>query len=32
MKSEKLNEKQIAELEEILEIVKMTEQKAREMC
>lgn len=32
MKPEELNEKQIAELEEILEMVKVTEQKAREMC
>ena len=32
MKQPELNEKQIAELEEILEIAKITEQKAREMC
>lgn len=29
---EKLNSQQIAELEEILDLARMTEQQAREMC
>lgn len=32
MKQPSLNEKQIAELEEILEMARIMEEKAREMC
>jgi biotin synthase-like enzyme len=32
MKKTLLNQQQLAELEEILEMAKITEQKAREMC
>lgn len=32
MTQEELNDQQIAELEEILEMAKITEQKAKEMC